>query len=236
MNGRNCHPCASQCKACTSSASQCTGCKNGELTYKGQCVAQCPSKTLHIDDYCVDCDSSCDGCSTNPFNCLACKQGFFHLTGRCISRCPDGYYTDYQNQSCKKCDANCKMCSGPGNCQLCTDSSLSVANQCDNECGPNCLTCEDYDCKLCAEGTVWTGILCLSFCPSGSKPVNGVCVCDFGYIYDNKCLPICPAGTIPKNGRCIECDSSCSQCLNEINFCTGCSSQDQVLDPVSGRC
>lgn len=40
-------------------------------------------------------------------------------------------------------------------------------------------------CVQCAEGTLWTGILCISYCPSGSQAIDGVCVCDYGFMHQN---------------------------------------------------
>ena len=222
LNGRNCVPCSNECGTCGSSADDCTSCNNGLFTYKGDCVTSCPTKTLEIEDYCIDCDASCDGCVSNPFTCLDCKPGYYHLSGRCVNTCPDGYYTDHALQSCRQCDAFCKVCNGPGQCQLCEDFTRNPVEQCNNQCGANCLKCEDYECTLCAEGTIWTGIMCLKFCPAGSEPVNGVCVCNVGYIYQNQCISVCPVGTLAVDGKCIECSSNCAQCSNTIDFCTAC--------------
>ena len=183
----------------------------------------------------MDCDSSCNGCSGNPFSCLDCKPGNYQLNGRCVNNCPEGYYIDYALRTCRPCDANCKVCTGPGSCQICNDLTISPTSQCDNKCGPNCLKCEDYDCKLCAEGTVWTGILCLEVCPAGSEPVDGICICNSGYMHDNQCKPFCPAGTLISNQRCLNCAGGCVECVNTVTFCTVCP-DGLVLDPVSGRC
>ena len=127
-----CSPCTGECGTCGSSATDCKSCKNGLLTYNGDCIAVCPANTIKIETACIDCDESCNGCSINPFSCHTCKPGYYHLSGRCIRKCPEGYYTDYTESTCRQCDANCKVCNGPGQCQICDDLTSSPTNQCDN--------------------------------------------------------------------------------------------------------
>lgn len=235
LNGTSCAQCTGDCDTCGSSATDCRSCKNGLLTYNGNCLPSCPPNTLKIDVFCIDCDVSCEGCSSNPFSCLACRQGFYQLNGRCVNRCPDGFFIDFSLRTCRQCDANCKVCTGPGQCQVCDDLSVPALGQCNNECGANCLKCESFECLLCAEGTVWTGINCLAFCPTGAEPVEGQCVCMNGILHNNECVSFCPSGTIPVDGKCVACDQSCEECANSITFCTACA-DGLVLDAVSGRC
>ena len=221
--GHSCEPCGGQCVSCKNSPTYCTSCGNGLLAYKGQCVPSCPPNTLHMNTYCIDCDPSCNGCSTHPFSCHSCKPGFFQIKTRCVEKCPEKYYPDYGLHSCKPCDANCKVCTGPGQCTACVDpTQYPHYGQCHNACGPNCLKCVGKVCKLCAEGTLWGGSGCNAYCPAGSEPVNGVCVCNSGVLFQNQCLAQCPSGFTEINGQCCKCDDICAECVDETSKCTKC--------------
>lgn len=153
-----------------------------------------------------------------------------------MPQCPDGYYTDYGAQACRKCDMNCKICSGPGQCAVCTDSTkIPINGQCENPCGAGCLKCVDGFCEICSPNTYWTGIICMNICPSGSQPINGICVCDSGILFQNQCVAQCPNGYAAIGNLCRKCDSLCATCVDNPFKCTSCANGLE-LDPVSHRC
>ncbi len=63
---------------------------------------------------------------------------------------------------------------------------------------------------------------CIKTCPSGSRPVNGVCACSSGIFLSGACVSTCPSGYTNINGTCVQCTSPCTSCANSPSFCTNC--------------
>lgn len=139
LSGTSCLKCSSTCVTC-SAATTCTSCRSGFFSYNGQCVAKCPSNTLASGTSCIDCDANCVTCSESVNSCVSCKPGTFRLADRCYSTCPISHYADSSN-NCKKCDADCKVCTGPGQCSVCLTNAAPVGGLCSPKCGSNCLQC-----------------------------------------------------------------------------------------------
>lgn len=51
---------------------------------------------------------------------------------------------------------------------------------------------------------------CSRTCPSGSRPVNGVCVCSSGLFFNGGCVSVCPSGYTKVGTECRRCQAPCT--------------------------
>ena len=234
LNGKSCSACQGSCSTC-SSANYCLTCSGSLYSYKGQCLTTCPPATLTVGNTCSDCHISCNGCTRSPIECVRCATGYYWLKENCVASCPEGTYLDRAIGACRGCDSGCKTCSGPGNCLACYDGTKNPTTQCGNTCGANCLACENNVCLRCADGSISVGGSCNSYCPSGSRPIDGTCVCDSGFLSLNSCVPTCPAGYVGLDRECRACLSPCATCSGRIDSCTTCKA-GYTLEQATGKC
>ena len=234
LNGQTCAPCQGSCKTC-SAAYTCLSCVGDLFAYNGQCLGSCPAGTLTIGSSCADCHESCVGCTRSPVECVRCANGYYRLKEKCVASCPEGTFLEASTGFCRQCDSGCKACSGPGNCLVCEDGTENPTNQCGNTCGANCLICEDDVCRKCAEGTISTGGSCSTYCPSGSRPVNGICVCSSGFLHNNNCVASCPEGYLGLDGECKACSSPCATCSGTVDKCVTCQN-GFTIEQATGKC
>jgi proprotein convertase subtilisin/kexin type 5 len=75
---------------------------------------------------CLPCDLSCKTCSTDSTTCLTCDASyprFVYLEeNKCVLNCPTTFYKDFNDFTCKPCDAtSCPVCTAAGNsnCAYC---------------------------------------------------------------------------------------------------------------------
>lgn len=234
FNGTACAPCQTTCATCDSFPT-CLTCRAGVL-YKGGCTTGCPANTVQIGSVCYDCDASCVGCTVQTTNCVQCAAGTYKFDTKCYAKCPDTYYPDVATMTCRKCDADCQVCQGPGRCQQCISGAAPVGGLCSVSCGANCLACANGACTTCAPNYFWNGLSCSSFCPSSATGINGVCVCLTSlYLYRGTCIPDCPAGFYKANGECKACTSPCATCTTAADKCDTCIS-GYTYDVVNKRC
>ena len=202
--GKNqkCLPCPENCKNCTDNQNGCTDCFNSTYLYNGQCKSKCPDDTSPLllsngTTVCWKCNQDCLKCSS-PNECTKCKS-FYSYNKTCLENCPLGTYKDDMNKICEDCYKYCTSCTGRDKCGGCIAGFYLKNGNCIGDCGNNffknnitqtcdvCLTncdkCEDSkNCTKCkAEynfigGTRGESDKCDSKCPSGSTPVNNICV------------------------------------------------------------
>ncbi|CAG9334513.1 unnamed protein product [Blepharisma stoltei] len=137
---------------CPSKTNSCLGsCNFGEYFYDSQCKS-CPNKCTEIGciygdsgAQCNRCrDSLCEFCETYTETCKQCKKNAI-LDNYCY--CPDGFYKDYNSESCKPCHDNCSKCSG-ATMDLCDECVKVVDSWCVEECPSLYTTESDGSCTL----------------------------------------------------------------------------------------
>lgn len=124
---------------------------------------------------------------------------------------------------CKKCDTECKTCTGEGN--------------------GNCVDCSDNYFKNPAVINGAVGYQCLNTCPPGKFASNGACTncgstcstcnslstcltCNTGYLLNGICRNDCPDGYFPNKASliCQQCAVGCTTCIgSSINQCKTCA-------------
>lgn len=72
-------------------------------------------------------------------------------------------------------------------------------------------------------------------CPTGTRPLNGVCSCSSGTFLDGACVANCPSGYTKVGTSCKRCISPCTECSGNENFCTDCL-DTYILRPNTGKC
>ncbi|XP_039422711.1 proprotein convertase subtilisin/kexin type 5 isoform X1 [Corvus cornix cornix] len=120
-----CRKCSENCKTCVE-FQICTECRHGLSLHGTRCAIRCEEGKYHSGRECEPCHRSCATCAGAGIDaCINCTQGYFMEDGRCVQSCSSGYYLDHSTESgyksCKRCDASCLDCSGPGdrNCTSC---------------------------------------------------------------------------------------------------------------------
>lgn len=151
------------------------------------------------------------------------KEGKFRDEfGSCLEHCPLGFYGDYANGICSKCDAQCAKCYGPtsGNCLACHELQFYYGDHCVNHCpdthyadtllgeclpcSPNCRACQGSasKCKTCRPKLFLDeSSRCISICNSNGSMVAG---------YKNclKCRSPCKTCFETDDKSCLSCDRS----------------------------
>lgn len=214
----NCHP---YCKTCTDgTTASCSSCASNVLQVApNTCAVNC------LDGYylngttksCQACRPECFRCN-NGTACTQCQENFYLLGSACLTKCPPGYFPvdalQYQVANisstpemfivyypyCKKCDTECKTCTGEGN--------------------GNCVDCSDNYFKNPAVINGVVGYQCLNTCPPGKFANNGACTacgstcstcnaltscltCNTGYLLNGICRTDCPDGYFPNKANLI---------------------------------
>ncbi|KAM4809929.1 proprotein convertase subtilisin/kexin type 5 [Rhinophrynus dorsalis] len=137
-NKNLCQKCNENCKTCTSEQT-CTECRPGLSLQGSKCAVSCEDGTYYnaLKKECDPCHRSCATCAGPGIdNCINCTKETLFEDGRCVVTCGSGYYlTQYKSngyKTCKKCDASCLACSGPGdrNCTSCPDGYVLEGSVC----------------------------------------------------------------------------------------------------------
>jgi hypothetical protein len=67
-----------------------------------------------------------------------CEYYFIESEKRCVSFCSSGYFADYKEFKCSKCDSSCVECDGPyrTNCTKCNQEQFLAreTHECLNDC------------------------------------------------------------------------------------------------------
>lgn len=163
---------------------------------------------------CVACDKSCKSCRNIPTQCVDCAAGYVRLNDKCVNSCSEGTYLDSVQKQCRPCNSACKTCTSENFCLTCPNANiLPVGGQC-LSCIYPCETCsKDLSvCNSCLSGFFLSDGQCLRTCPTGTRPVNGVCSCASGIFLDGACVSSCPSGYTRVGNSCRRCISPCTEC------------------------
>uniref|UniRef100_A0ABI7XTU1 Proprotein convertase subtilisin/kexin type 5 n=1 Tax=Felis catus TaxID=9685 RepID=A0ABI7XTU1_FELCA len=131
-----CRKCSENCKTCTE-FHNCTECRDGLSLQGSQCSITCEDGQYFNGQDCQPCHRFCATCAgAGATGCINCTEGYFMEDGRCVQACSTSYYLDHSSEhgykSCKKCDASCLTCNGPGfkNCTSCPSGYLLDLGTC----------------------------------------------------------------------------------------------------------
>ncbi|KCV69241.1 TKL protein kinase [Fonticula alba] len=237
LDGRVCHPCASECGTCAEAANQCLSCARG--------FAQVPGSPAHRPT-CEPCAADCLTCDSPAGACTAChpEKAMLQLPGHlatCVGICPAGYFRQEAPQAgygrCLECHGSCETCDGPEehHCLTCADSLGFWQGDCVN--GTRMTAAED-PVKPCPEARCFdscgqghfrsdeeTCTACSPACRSCSGPTDHDCwsCSGSGLIdVDGTCRTSCSDGYTPFGSRCNICHQSCATCTGL--YSTDCSS------------
>ena len=174
------------------------------------------------------CISPCITC-TSASVCTECENNLYlKPNGECVVCEENGFYKNNVNTllECSQCDSSCLTCSDGISCNSCNDGYFILES------------------GLCQDKNTIANLNTYCVLPSSSilQPLD-----NFNYYYTNNeginfCLNDCSsigymnllntkqcvncnsAGYLAKNGLCYECDPHCTNCIGEVDKCTGCSS------------
>uniref|UniRef100_A0A6I8NZU5 Proprotein convertase subtilisin/kexin type 5 n=1 Tax=Ornithorhynchus anatinus TaxID=9258 RepID=A0A6I8NZU5_ORNAN len=131
-----CRRCSENCKTCTE-FQNCTECRHGLSLHGSRCSITCEDGQYYNGKDCERCHRFCATCAGSGADaCINCTEGYFMEDGRCVQSCSSGYFPDHSLdngfKSCKKCDASCLSCNGPGdkNCTSCLSGYLLDTGVC----------------------------------------------------------------------------------------------------------
>ena len=236
FSDQECKQCSPECSTCDSN-STCLTCANNFVSLNGKCVKSCGEGYYTFRGMCVACDKSCKTCANNPTQCTSCAANFVSQNGRCVSSCTQGTYLDAVSKTCRPCDSSCATCSSEKYCLTCpNDKIIPVGGQC-LSCLYPCATCsvDLSTCFTCLSGFYMSNGDCVRSCPSGTRPVNGVCTCSSGLFLEGTCVNSCPSGFTKVGTDCKRCESPCTECSGSSTFCTDCL-DTYTLRPSTGKC
>lgn len=117
-----------------------------------------------------------------------------------------------------------------------------AVNQICVACQQNCATCTATGCLTCSNTTYLYQGECLSTCPAGTHPNQGICSfnpclyyntsdptlclsCANPYLLlasNSTCVTACPLGTTQSGSLCVPCSFNCLSCVSQSS-CTKCS-------------
>jgi len=186
---------------------------------------------------CKQCNPECDGCVINCATCVNCAAGFFKCGSSCCKTCPPNQFVESSSNSCISCNPKCKTCSTQQFCTTCANPQAVPVNGVCNDCSYPCDTCGTAPsiCLTCVQGFSLVGSTCITACPTGASPVDGVCQCSVGFIYSNQCVSQCPTRFGPVGGQCVKCAENCAACQGTSATCTSCLN-GYALNLVTGTC
>ncbi|XP_078293059.1 proprotein convertase subtilisin/kexin type 5 isoform X2 [Panthera onca] len=217
-----CRKCSENCKTCTE-FHNCTECRDGLSLQGSQCSITCEDGQYFNGQDCQPCHRFCATCAgAGATGCTNCTEGYFMEDGRCVQACSTSYYLDPSSEhgykSCKKCDASCLTCNGPGfkNCTSCPSGYLLDLGTC--QMGAICKDGEYIDehghCQICDAS-----------CAKCWGPTQEDCTgCPVTRILDDgHCVFKCPSGKFEFQNQCHLCHYTCQECQgNEPSNCTSC--------------
>ena len=229
--------CDENCLTCYGNPKRCMSCK--QYLLNNQCIDKCPDGMYgglfkppeNVPYYvknnkkCYNCNKVCELCYNNTEYCIKCARGYKkNVFNRCEIVCEPGYYIDYDDNVCIKCNSPCLTCAkNKNNCLTCINnynflkinSFNNNYNTCVETCPPKftkvkndideCMRCKE-ECSKCTS---------LDFCTA----------CEEGYylILDlGLCVQTCPSNYfIEDKILCSICPKGCTHCLNR-RHCTSC--------------
>jgi len=223
LNGR-CESCPSNCDDCSDGLTCSTCSCNFFLRADNNCYDTCPFGQYG---------------DSNLRRCVSCPLFYMTGTNDCVDSCPIGYYHSLGSNECKPCINNCDICSNGTECTLCSEGFLNrTTDSCTNnlagyfnpndgdrkwkECPSNCATCTSE--TYCTSCNIFNFFL--PFVPEGSK-MCGQCPNAFtGNVFSGNCESDCVAGQFYDRcpETCSTCNSLCSSCQDDTNYCSNCVS------------
>uniref|UniRef100_A0A6J0TBE0 Proprotein convertase subtilisin/kexin type 5 isoform X2 n=1 Tax=Pogona vitticeps TaxID=103695 RepID=A0A6J0TBE0_9SAUR len=252
-----CRKCSENCKTCTEFQT-CTECRHGLSLQGSRCVIRCEEGKYYNGRDCEPCHHSCASCAgPGPDACLNCTEEYLMENGRCVLACNNGYYFDQSLENgyktCKRCDASCFGCSGPGekNCTSCPNGyildtglcvvglvckdgeyvdSLGHCQFCDASCS-KCTGSASTDCTACASTRFLDDGLCVLQCPKGKYGFQGQCY---------PCHPTCMECSGRKPTQCTACGKDnmlhIGECLESCPLGHYPSEEDRMCKPCFEHC
>ncbi|XP_059222311.1 furin-like protease 2 isoform X2 [Stomoxys calcitrans] len=208
---------------------QCVACKHYRLD--NTCVSRCPPRSFpNQGGVCWPCHESCETCAgAGQDSCLTCAPAHLHVTDLavCLQVCPEGYYENYDNNTCVPCEANCGSCQDrPDYCTSCEHHLVMHEHKCFSSCPLHTYETEEYNCASCH-----------SSCATCNGSAESQCItCRSGrFAYDGKCLNSCPDGYYAdkKRQECVSCPTGCATCSSN-GFCLTC--KDNWTRNKKGKC
>lgn len=183
------------------------------------------------------CSTNCETCYGSADNCTSCSNNLILFNNKCVDVCPQGYYygldttvTGYR-KTCNPCSGgqciNCNLPCARYNCKL-----------------PRCQSCLlNNTCEKCILGYFIYKGACVDICPTGFFGNNdtglcqelGVCSAYCRVCSSNEGCTECFIGFMVSNHDCIACNSTCSECSGDRNFCTSCRN-NSYLQKEDGMC
>ncbi|KAK5851566.1 hypothetical protein PBY51_023112 [Eleginops maclovinus] len=222
-----CRKCAESCLKCTSS-SICTECTPDTSLQGTRCQQSCSVGFFHDEQEgaCRPCDEACATCAgAGVALCTHCAAGYLMEEWRCVSSCSAGFYAAEPsaemaagNRVCRRCDASCLTCVGPGgeDCSSCTSGHRLQHGTCVVN-------------TACTDGEFQDGdglcVACDVTCLKCTGPQTDDCIsCAAAWALDEgRCVVQCAKGKYQSGGRCHLCDHTCSTCVDAgPQNCTSC--------------
>ncbi|XP_072310817.1 proprotein convertase subtilisin/kexin type 5 [Eucyclogobius newberryi] len=224
-----CRKCSENCLKCTT-LRICTECKQNTSLQGNQCLWSCAAGFYHDkqEGKCKPCHKACATCAgPGVESCKHCAKGYLMEEWRCVHSCSVGFYATepspemaYGQRICRRCDASCSACVGPGpeNCSRCSsghshqDGVCVLNTECEEGeypdtdgkchiCDPTCLKCtgpQSSNCISCASSRSLDDGHCVLDCAKGKYQSGGLC-----YLCDHTCITCSDSG--PTN--CTSCDT-----------------------------
>ena len=153
--------CSRQSQTSFNSNAQATTCRANQFKSNGKCVGSCgigfyPDYTSR---QCLPCSNNCDTCFTPSF-CVVCAAGFAPVAGAChpVKACGQGQL-DHQGTCVNECPSG----------------TYSDTKKCNRICDPNTYYF-DRICYISCPSGLRTADACVTQCPAGFMPNNGVCL------------------------------------------------------------
>ncbi|KAF8579451.1 growth factor receptor domain-containing protein [Ramaria rubella] len=230
---------------------QCTCNAGWTSASNGTACASCAAGFfLDSNSDCSICQLGCTQCSDGTGECTSCKSGFTQNANdntKCIpvtststaaagassdQPCPDGSFSN--GGSCALCSPSCKTCSGPtsSDCIVCGAGQYTFNGQCvgtdaNGVCsGTNLIANNNKEeCDSCPAKCTQCRIPGFNAASTTDQAQCTGCLPGF-VLSQGKCVAQCPSGTFlaSDNLTCTACDSTCSTCVGNSQFCLTCGS------------
>jgi hypothetical protein len=203
-----CENCLKNCLKCKNQYT-CDECKPGFVRKGNECVAECGTGYILIDNTCHPCQvTDCELCTSLEI-CTKCSSDSFLYNNMCQAMCPEMTYgtPDFK---CENCGPNCEQCEDSKTCTLCNPRMVLQGTQCQKTCefgyeniGGVCTQCSNPRCEKCV------GAVCTS-CPLGNL------------LHQGDCVTQCPSGYYVEANTCLPCNQLCNTC-DGLDACIDCT-------------
>ena len=141
----NCELCPPGCRICHEVTGDC------ETDSCIKCL-ECAENNRQVEEQCTPCPKGCSSCH---FNATTGRMHCDDCTSRYVLA------NDVDAVLCKRCPADCKICSSLTECKVCDDHYALKDDECMHctELKSNCATCQksygkSYECSACVDGYI----------------------------------------------------------------------------------